>query len=276
MKEKEILFKMPCVDFDPLSTLNGFIKIPNSPGIYVWGYWVWIDGKKTFCPMNVGETGEGERNLRTRLMEHYCSHFENKDDGTAAFFEVNNFMTQERINELYKQLDCYCALPRSGESRLKKILDGKNKGDLNMLIFYQDKRFFEFIKKSDKKNIGFYSLIEFIKGKKKKDRIEHGELLNKFIERQEVHLKNFFCVFAELDRKTISKRRRVIENTVNKALFDELGIATIARKNEDFDCELKINLGVIKNHLVKINPKGYINNKGCYHENLTISAKLDA
>jgi hypothetical protein len=283
---KEIVFYKPCKDFDPLSTNNGFIKIPNKPGVYIWGYWIWIDGKKTFCPMNVGEAGKGSGNLRTRLIQHYSTYFENKDDGTSAFFEINKYMIQTNIDELYEQLDYYSKLKRDGEKRFSKIKDQKD-GKLKRLIFYQDARFFESIlgeDKHDKKNIGIYSLIDILKGKKIKGNQgqEQGELLNKFFERQEVHLKNFFCIYAILDQQTTLKDRRIIENTVNKALREELGIATIADKKKNCANELDIKLGVIKDDLVKIekrngvkytNNNNYINNKGNYHRNLTINFK---
>lgn len=193
----DIIFNIPGNDFDPISINNGFIKIPNKAGVYIWGYWIWIDGKKTFCPMNVGEAGKGKGNLRTRLIQHYCSHFENKDDGTAAFFEVNKYMSQTNIDDLYKQLGVYNELPTRGKKRMEEIYKKKSK-ELGRLIFYQNKDFFHDLK-INTKNIGVYSLIQFLESNKKKGKLVFGELLNKIIERQEVH-SIFFFAFMQHSR----------------------------------------------------------------------------
>ncbi len=256
----EIKFEVPCNDFDPLSINNGFIKIPNKPGVYIWGYWIWIDGKKTFCPMNVGEAGKGSGNLRTILIQHYCTHFETKDDGTSAFFEVNKYMSQKNIDDLYKQIGVYGdELDPNNPKRINQIKELKSE-KLTRLIFYQDKIFFDFKIPSKEKNIGLISLIEFLQ----KNKVD-GALLNKIIERQEIHLKNFFCIYAILEKdeatseKDETKRRRKIENTINKALKEKLGIATIADKKKDVDKDLKINLSEIKKELVKLSEyKDYI------------------
>lgn len=266
----KIKFEIPCYDFDPLSINNGFIKIPNKTGVYIWGYWIWIDGKKTFCPMNVGESGKGSGNLRNRLINHYSSYFENKDDGTAAFFEVNKYMSQESIDELYRQLGEYNNLSRSGAKRMTEIKAKKAK-ELTRLIFYQDKNFFDFKINTGNENIGFYSLIEFLKKEKTKGKLVHGQLLNKIFESREVHLNNFFCIYAILPNEIDGQKRKKIENTVNKALRDKLGIATIADSKKEIYPNLEINLSVIKNDLVKISgKKDYINIQGYYDSGLTI------
>jgi hypothetical protein len=280
-----IKFKTPGKYFNPLSMNDGFIKIPNKPGVYIWGYWIMIEGKKTFCPMNIGEAGKGNGNLRSRLIYHYCTHFENKDDGIAAFFEINKYMSQENIDILYKQLSNYCKIKLNGNERLKQIkndkqLDDKHKASLSRLIFYQDKNFFdsELAKNYNEKNIGLYSLVEFLKTQKSKGKLKYGELLNKIIERQEIHINNFFCIYAIQDNLTLNDKinkanRTKIENTVNKALNDKLGIATIAKSTNKTDNDLVIDLSEIGDYLVKrTNYKEYINNYGNYHEELIINS----
>lgn len=261
----QIKFEIPCNDFDPLSISKGFIKIPRKPGIYIWGYWIWIDGQKTFCPMNVGESGT----LQTRLIEHYCTHFDNKDDGTAAFFEVNNYMSQESINELYKQLGTYNDLPKESYKRLKSI-EVEKRTNLSKLIFYQNKDFFDFDINTKEKNIGVYSLIKFLENKKSKGKLVHGELLNKIIERQEIHSKNFFCIYATLPIGTDAGKRKIIENTVNKALREKLGIATIADSKNNFEEKIAIDLSKIRDRLVKISSCKILNKWGNYHGKLII------
>ncbi len=270
----EIIFNVPSNDFDPMSIHNGFVKIPNKPGVYIWGYWIWIHGKKTFCPMNVGEAGKGTGNLRTRLIQHYCTHFENKDDGTAAFFEVNKYMSQTAIDDLYKQLGVYNDLPTRGEKRMKDIKLKMMSKELERLIFYQNKAFFDFEINTENENIGVYSLIQFLERYKKNDKLLYGELLNKIIERQEVHFNNFFCIYATLESNVNGEKRKMIENTVNHALRKKLGIATIANRKNVFDKSIKINLKAIKNILVKISENtNYINRQGNYDSNLTIDIK---
>jgi hypothetical protein len=157
--------------------------------------------------MNIGESGKGSGNLRTRLIQHYCTHFENKDDGTAAFFEVSKYMSQTNIEDLYKQIGVYNDLPKRGQKRINEIKQKKSE-ELKRLIFYQDKTFFYFEINTEKENIGVYSLVRFLQSNKNCGKLVYGELLNKIIERQEVHAKNFF-VFMQ--HSTIVLMKKIVK-----------------------------------------------------------------
>jgi hypothetical protein len=228
-----IKFESPGIDFNPLSFFNGFSKIPNSAGVYIWGYMIHCDGKKKFCPVNVGQS----TNLRERLIEHYSCEI----SGNSAFFEFNKIMGQENLEIVNKSMEKYYYLP-SGKNRIEEA----NK--IKMLLYYQDRMFFKnkiskksfSITNNDKyivedrkgrRNINYRNLVEILKKSKYKKDINLLIKLNNWFD---THTNNFFAIYFEYTNDFKNEYEHNILKQTNKNVEESKSIIKLKNKLEAF------------------------------------------
>lgn len=274
----------PRSPFDPESLRNGFLRIPEKPGVYIWGYLVEINRKMRFCPVNVGQTDD----LRRRLYsDHYLGNMPVRSKNRKEekeIFEFQRTMSLKDVQETYSVMEQYDATPSSKRNPCK------NKGctcffckrgiHKNLLLFF---RGFDNLnnmqshkirptlvqgildKKGDIKLYDLYSLLA-------SQKVEHP-LCARIEKFYALHKRRFFCVFLhDTDDKQFLAdmgNRKTIENEVKKILSQELGIFTTATAAKVAKVSNEVDLTCVKHKLIglkKGRDKKYVNRNNNYHK----------
>jgi hypothetical protein len=199
--------------------------------------------------------------------------FKDKNKDTPAFFEIKKYMSEIEINNLYFQMSNYRNLILRNTNKLNAILANLNNYDL--LTYFQSTKFLnsKYNLNFLEKNIGLFSLIIKLQ---KSNNPTHLNLLNKMIERHEIHNKNFYCIYAPYPEKwKINSRSesKIIENSVNNIFAEKLGINTIADVKKNIKNKFEIDISCVSDCLVKTNTAMtniLINKSGNFHSRLII------
>lgn len=271
--------------FDPTSLMNGFMRIPDEPGVYIWGYLINVNNKMKFCPVNVGQA----RDLRNRLYsDHYLGNMpvqsKNRKE-EKEIFEFQRTMSLKDVQETYSVMEQYDATPSSKRKPCKnkgcKCFFCKRGIHKNLLLFF---RGFDNLNNMqshkikptlvqgilDKKvNIKLYDLYSLLASQKVKHPL--CARIEKFYA---LHKNNFYCIFLRDKGNTpylaVSKKNReTVEKDVKKILSTELGIETTAKGGKNHKSNIAIDLTCVKDKLIPL-AKGrvnkYVNQYNNYHK----------
>jgi hypothetical protein len=250
MSKLNITFTGPGRCFNPLDFLNGFTQIPSKPGVYIWGYLVTIGGKEVFCPVNVGETGEGaNRTLRQRLIEHYSS----RHNYNAAFFGFESIMGLETVKEVYEEMRVFRSF-NGKQNKLRSLITDHGGLPFKHFLYFQDINFFcgcippincgiqhvssnvkkriyglsVYNKKSRNYNISLDGLVDALRESSEGHDQDYLNRLHKWFD---VHQNKFYAIWWEQEDNIT---RTDVENTVNILLANKLGVFTIAKYAKKF------------------------------------------
>jgi hypothetical protein len=271
----------PRSPFNPTSLINGFMRIPDEPGVYIWGYLINVKGKEKFCPINVGQA----QDLRNRLYsDHYLGNMPIRSKNRKEekeIFEFQRTMSPEDVQETYDAMADYDTMPRGSRNPCLKTsgcgcffctpIRHRNK-----LMFFRGS--VNLKKMQDPKSplppnilgdIKLYDLYSVLSSQHPKHplcaRIEKFHAL---------HKNNFYCIFLRDKGNTpylaVSKKNREsVEKDVKKILSTELGIETTAKGGKNHKSSIAIDLTCVKDKLIPL-PKGrenkYVNQSYNYHK----------
>jgi hypothetical protein len=258
--------------FNPRSLQNGFLRIPDKPGVYIWGYLIEIDGKLRFCPINVGETND----LRKRLFsDHYLGNMpvQSKNrKGEKEIFEFKKVMSSDEVHRNYKVMseynkpkgckenkDCDCFFCNE-EKHQGKLLFYQGFADLNKM---HGKKF-----EHDQCDIKFYDFYNYLY---LNTRVSPDPLISRIDDFYTLHMDRFFCVFLQDGKNrylSVSpSNRTTLESEVKQILSQELGIETTAKAKKLKQSAVQIDLTCIKDLLIRLKKgrKKYVNQAMNFH-----------
>ena len=124
--------------YDPLKTPTDFSKIPEIPGIYIYGLKLFIkeENMKKFVPLYVGITG----NLKIRMRDHYKEETGMKSFTKEMFDFTEEKHSLKRIKEIYRDMMVYDQYGLEDINNEKKNLEIIPL--ISNLIYYQNQCFY--------------------------------------------------------------------------------------------------------------------------------------
>jgi hypothetical protein len=267
--------------FNPTSLINGFMRIPNEPGVYIWGYLINVKDKKKFCPVNVGQA----QDLRNRLYsDHYLGNMPIRSKNRKEekeIFEFQRMMSLPDVQRTYYAMADYDTMPRGSRKPCLKT-SGCGcffcipKRHRNKLMFFRGsvnlKKMQDPISPLPPNILGdikLYDLYSVLTNQQPKH-----PLCARIEEFHALHKNNFYCVFLRDKGNTpflaVSKaNREQVEKDVKKILSTELGIETTAKGGKNHKSKITIDLTCVKDKLIPLAKgrlnKTYVNQYNNYH-----------
>lgn len=264
------------IGFDPVNK-SDFAKIPDSPGIYIVGVKIVINGKETFCPLYVG--------IRDSLRSRIKAHYKNGGylNGKKELFDLSASI-HSIYNDIKQWNDNWGNLKRGQKNNTTKLT---LYNELKNLVWFNNNMFFsnklgviiaDVLFQDGNSNHDFTLNVDLPQLQNKyPNNKKISDLGNKILQTKKIINHNFYFVYHEFKNNNANYKQNkgqleIIESATKFLLESQFGIFTYGhtsgngtkvynnlKSTSPTPIGLHFNLSNIQNELINLTGKPFPN-----------------